>query len=116
MKIKLKLSPDQILNIDRLLSSLFGEVKLMASISIQDRVVASLGLELSDIFHTRARKMIREANLFQNNKRARSLTLKYHQAWALEQLIIAGLNKLENNEYRTAILMQLANEINQKIV
>ncbi len=112
MKITLKTDNDTLLAVDRMLGK--AEYNTIIS-SITQRVTISLGLELSDIFHTRARKIIREANLLNNHKK-RSLTLKYHQAWALEQIIRNENSFPKNNPYQISLLNALADELNQKLV
>lgn len=111
MKLKLKLTPDAILAIDKLLLRIcpmntVGNTK-------EERVLLSIKYELAEIFEKRAKKITRSTDLF-NLKKKISISLKYHQAWALEK-IIRDLINLEDNTYRKTLLQQVADEINQKL-
>lgn len=110
MKIKLKIHPDAILAIDRMFENARSVHPIDASIT--ERVTLSLGHELSDMFHTRARQITREANLLNITKK-KSLTLKYHQAWALEQII--RQQAPDTNPYKAALLRSFADKLNQKL-
>lgn len=107
MKIQLKLTPDTVLAIDKLLfPNAVGTTK-------QQRVLLSIMYELAEIFEKRAKKITRSTDLF-NAKKKISISLKYYEAWALEQ-IIRNLINLEDNLYRKNLLQKTADEINQKL-
>lgn len=112
MKIKLKLTPDTILAIDGLLSRFYA-INTVGSTK-SERVLLSIMYELAEIFEKRAKKIIRSTDLF-NAKKKISITLKYHEAWALEQIIRDIIN-LEDNPYKRNLLQKIADEINQKLL
>lgn len=115
MKIKLTLDIDGIIAIDRLLESSYRV--MIANKTIDQRVIISICIELSDKFSTKARKAERDHNLLTANKK-RSVTLKYHEAWALELVIRRALelSEFEYLNYRSNQLRIIADDINQKLV
>lgn len=113
MKLKLKLTPDAILAIDRLLSRLYAISP--AGSTVRERMLLSIMYELADLFSKTAKKITRTTDLFSGNKKNKSITLKYYEAWALEQIIRDVIN-LEENPYKKNLLQKTADEINQKLL
>lgn len=112
MKLKLKFIPDTILAIDGLLFRLFA-INAVGSTK-EERVLLSIMFELAEIFQKRAKKITHSTDLF-NVKKKISITFKYHEAWALEQIIRDVIN-LEENHYKKNLLQKTADEINQKLL
>lgn len=112
VKIKLKLTPDTVIALAKLLAyppSLFPVQK-----TVEQKLLLSYTYELSDKLTNKSRKLLRSVDLF-NTKKKTSLTLKYHEAWALEQLIRKLLN-LEENKLSRTLLQKTADDINQKLL
>lgn len=112
MKIKLKLTPDTVLALDKILS--YPAELLPATKTVEEKLLLSYAYELSDKFTGKSKKLLRSIDLF-NNKKKVSFTLKYHEAWALEQLIRKLLN-LEENKLSRTLLQKTADDINQKLL
>ncbi len=110
MKIELHLSPDTLIAANELLKDIYY---LPVSMDKRENVYKSIGFDLADKFDAKAKSQIKKANLFEKKKI--KLTLKYHEAWALEA-VIQDLLETVTNEYRKALLLNLANSINQKTV
>lgn len=109
MKIKLKLTPDTIIALDALFDGFTGQP--LTGKTNQQKTLLSIAYELGDTFQKLANKVVRSADLF-NGKKKIGISLKYYQAWALEQ-IIRNLINLEDNLYRKNLLQKTADEINQ---
>lgn len=112
MKIKLKLTPDTILALDSLFegfcnNNLAGKTK-------EQKTLLSIAYDLADTFQKQANKVVRSTDLF-NSKKKLGVSLKYYQAWALEQ-IIRQMPDPGDNEYRKTLLAKTADELNQKLV
>ena len=109
MKVELKLSPDTILAANKLLRNVF---KISFSSEIQENVFKSIGFDLSEKFEKKTKSLIKKADLF--DSAVKSFSIKYHEAWALEQ-IIRDLIWSEKNTYQKMLLQKLINQINEKL-
>ncbi|MCH4824276.1 hypothetical protein ML462_13960 [Gramella lutea] len=111
MKIELKLSTDTLMAANKILKEVYN---LPVSCVSRENVYKSIGMDLADKFDSKCKAQIRKANLFENKKV--KLTLKYHEAWALEALIADLTDQLiENNEYQRSLLFTLRSTIHQKL-
>ncbi|QSS96607.1 hypothetical protein [Psychroflexus sp. ALD_RP9] len=111
MKIKLQLKPDTIIALDRLLEMLWD---LPVSLDKRENVYKSIGYDLAEKFSSKAKSIIKKANLFETKTKA--ISLKYHEAWALEIIINELLEHFpDKNEYRKSLLTSLSNNLNQKL-
>lgn len=112
MKTTLKINADSIFALDKLLNNVyqvpgFGKTK-------EAKVLLSISYELSNKFNTKARNIVLKQNLFDSRKKY-SIALKYHEAWALEQIIYKSLDNV-NNDYARSLLKNIADDLNQKTV
>lgn len=111
MKIKLQLKPDTIIALDKLLEMLWD---LPESLDKRENVYKSIGFDLAEKFSSKAKNLIKKADLF--NDKPKSINLKYHEAWALEIIIKELLEHFPDpNPYRKALLNNLSNTLNQKL-
>lgn len=111
MKIELNISNDTLLAANKILKEVY---KLPISVVARENVYKSIGMDLADKFDTKCKSQIRKANLFDNKKI--KITLKYHEAWALESLIKDLVDEfIVNNMYQRNLLFQLTNTLNQKL-
>ncbi|WP_281683397.1 hypothetical protein [Zunongwangia profunda] len=110
MKIELKLSPDTIFAANKLLRNVF---EISISNDLRQNVYKSIGFDLSEKFEKKTKSLIKKADLFDSE--LKSFTIKYHEAWALEE-IIRDLIWNEQNPYQKMLLQKLINQLNEKLV
>lgn len=109
MKIELHLSLDMIIAANNLLKGVYD---LPLTPCKQENVYKSIGFDLADTFEKKCKTQIKKANLFEKKKI--KLSLKYHEAWALEA-IINDLRQHVHNDYQKNLLIILSYTINQKL-
>ncbi|MFL0065356.1 hypothetical protein V2595_06940 [Tenacibaculum maritimum] len=96
MKVKLKFTVDQIISISAILNKI---CKInFNSLSHQEKINISICLVLSDTFEMKKRDIQKKNDLFNSRKKI-SIALKYHQVWALNQVLIDKFSLVEN-EYQ----------------
>ena len=110
MKIVIHISLDTLMAANEILKEIYN---LPVSLDKRENVYKSIGFDLADKFDGKCKTQIKKANLFENKKI--KISLMYHEAWALEE-IIQDLSDIVKNDYRKALLLNLTNIINQKIV
>ena len=109
MKIEFKTSNDCLMAINKILQEIY---KLPVSLDTRENVYKSIGFDLADKFDAKYKSQIKKANLFENKKI--KVSLKYHEAWALEAIIRDWSDNL-NNDYQKSLLSNLTDIINQKL-
>lgn len=109
MKVEFQIKNDTLIAVDKQLDKIYT---LPVSQVKTENVYKSIGYDLADKINTKAKTLIKRANLF--DKKKTKLTLKYHEAWALEQ-ILSELIAYEANDYHRALLQAFINQINQKL-
>lgn len=110
MNIEIKLSVDTVSAVNNLLKQIY---ELPVSQDKRENIYKSIGFDLADKIDKKYKNLIKKANLFDNKKK--KLSLKYHEAWALEAIIQDLLETVEN-DYHKSLLRNLTNIINQKTV
>jgi hypothetical protein len=108
--IKCKPTPDQIMALEKLMEQL----PLFNPMNRNNRVIKSILVEVADKIHIRYRKLLKTANLFNNDKTI-SLELKYHEVSAIHLFIQIMLPDIPNQEKRYNDLLQFSNFLNQKL-
>ena len=109
MKIQVQLSNDQLTAVDLLLRELYS---IPHNNQKDVKVTLSVGYDLADKFHSKYCTQIKNSSLFDNSKRHK-FKLKFHEAFALEQLLIILKHKV--NEYYQPKVQTLINDLNQKM-
>lgn len=79
-----------------------------------ERAYQSIGYELADKFSAKYKQRIKKADLFDVKVRNK-ITLKYHEAWALQN-ILTDLIPLTDSDFKTNIIQTLINTLDQKTV
>jgi hypothetical protein len=111
MKIEIHLSIDTLVATDQQLQKIY---ELPLSLKTTENVYKSIGFDLADAFNKKAKNQIKKANLFE--KKSKKMTLKYHEAWALEK-ILKDLQEHSPpaNDYKKTLLRSLTDKLNQKL-
>lgn len=94
MKLKLKFTVDQIVSMSLLLNEIC-KVNFN-SLTQFEKLGISICMVLSDTFETKRRDLQKKNDLFNSRKKV-TLTLKYHEAWALKEMFINRISLLEND-------------------
>lgn len=110
MKIEIKLSNDALLAINHLLKWLYDSEP---SQDKKEKVFKSIGYDVADKFDAKAKSLVKKASLF-DDKNKPKLTLKFHEAWALEQILI-DLKPHNPNDYQRNLIQKTINDLNQKL-
>ncbi len=111
MKIELRMNSDSILAVNELLQHLYA---LEVSVDKQERVYKSIGYDLADKFDTKAKALKKKSTLF-DLKKSYKISLKFHEAWALE-VILRELFTYTDNHYTRLRVNMVIDQLNQKIV
>ncbi len=109
--IKTKCTPDQIMALEKLMEQL-GEFNPKA---ITNKTVKSILEEVAEKIHTKYRKLIKSADLF-NTKKTINLELKYHEAASMQTFIQLALPNFPKTEKAHNDLLKLCNELHQKLI
>lgn len=107
MKVKFKLSIDQLIALSKLLLKLYDFE--LTQLEQQQKVAFSIGLRLSDKFDKKRKDIQKKASLFDVKKKI-SFTLDYYEAWALKQMCIELISWSENN-YQKLAIQQIINKL-----
>lgn len=110
MKVELKLNPDQVFACSKMLRGVVDSQ--LPPTGREQKLIRSMAVELNDKFNKEAQKLKKSLDLFEIKKKVK-ITLKYHDAWALEKLIFGAVSLIEE-PYTIQQLRQLAGDINQK--
>jgi hypothetical protein len=111
MKIEIKINSDTVLALNSLLHGVYGQE---LGGSTMQKVHRSIAYELSEKFNTKAKNIIKNANLF-DTKKTHNFKLKFYEAWTLHAFLEDTLNT-QANEYRKTLLRKLKDNLNQKLV
>ena len=109
MKIKLKINADSIASVNKLTEQIYYYGKLTR----EQRLIQSICLEIANKFHKAYKTAIENNNIFDCSKK-QTIILKYHEAYALEQLIILLIHTV-NDDLAKNQLNQIKDFINQKL-
>jgi chromosome condensin MukBEF complex kleisin-like MukF subunit len=110
MKIEVKITNDGLMSISALLMLLYGK---KVTTNGQEKVLLSIGYDLADKFDSKAKQLVKKSSLFDTKKRHK-ITLKYHEAWALEIILIEFL-PFHSNEFSKNEVQKVINQLNQKL-
>ena len=109
MKIKLKINADSVATVNKLIEQIY----YASNLNQEAKVVQSICFEVANKFHKSYKTAIENNNLFDSSKK-QTITLKYHEAFALERLIMLLIHTV-NDDLAKAQLNQIKDFINQKL-
>lgn len=93
MKLKYSFSVEQIISISSLLNKLY-QVNFN-SLSTQEKLEMSIGVDLSDLFEKKKRTLQKNLDLLTAHKKT-VITLKFHEAWGLKNILIHHIGESES--------------------
>lgn len=109
MKTILKLSVDQVFAVNTLLNKIY-ELPFN-SFGEAEKVAISIGVLLSDKFENKKRELHKKLDLLNRNKKV-SFKLKYHEAWALKNILVNRISWL-HNDYQKLNVQTTINKIDE---
>lgn len=109
MKVKLKLTPDEL----RLINE---KVSLVNTLDLQKlptakRTAYSILIDVVDKVTPKAQKLSRQIGLMDNQKK-HEITLKWHEAQALEQYLL-GFEEIDH--FASNLIRKIISQLNQKL-
>lgn len=110
MKIDLKISPDQLIATASILEGIDNPIAL----SSNEKMLLSIAYDLVDKFSQKSTKTKRKTDLFSTRKKV-TVSLKFHEAWALEKILIERKAVLVN-DFSKSMVQTVINLLNQKLV
>lgn len=110
MKTKLKFSVDEIVAISTVLNLIY-EIPFNA-LNQETKIFFSVGYSLSDTFEKKRRELIKKLDLLNSHKKV-SITLKYHEAWGLKNILIDQIH-LAKNDYQKTNIQKSINQLDSK--
>ncbi|AMA49429.1 hypothetical protein [Flavobacterium covae] len=109
MKIELKINADTVLAVNELLKNVY---QMERTIDKRQQVYRSIGFDLADKFDTKAKELVKKSTLF-DAKKKHKISLKFHEAWALEAILYELLHTTEN-EYYKVLVAKVISHLNEK--
>ncbi len=109
MKIQLKVNYDGIVAVSKLLE----QVYYLQSPNKDIRMLQSICFEVSNKFTKAYRTALENNNIF-NAQKKHLITLKYHEAYAVEMMIVMLINHVSDDLAKTK-LNQIKDFLNQKL-
>lgn len=111
MKIELKLDNDSIIHVTELIKNVYTTDQALGK---ENKMLKSIAYDLADKFEGKYKTLIKKQCLF-SNKNKTKVTLKWHEAWALETLL-HYLMDLAPSSFAKIKLNQVISQLNQKLV
>jgi hypothetical protein len=111
MKVELKLTPDTINAAARLLEKVYD---LPAPLGQSEKIIRSIAYDVADAMLSKQKTIRKKLNLF-DAKKKHKISLKYHEAFALYN-ILNELNINVSDDYNRTILNKLKDELHQKTI
>ncbi len=109
MTIKFETTPDAISAVNEMLNDIIKAPAL----NIDSKVAKSVAYDISDKFSSRQKAINKKADLFQAKKKY-GITLKFHEAYALQQILLHAINDVDNDMTKNE-LNKVKDTINQKM-
>lgn len=110
MKIKLKLNNDTLIACNNLLKQVYNSE---TPPNEAGKLIKSICFEVADKFDTKAKSLVKSANLF-DKKNTTEITLKWYEAWGTLQVFIR-LNEIEGSDFQKLLVQKVISTINQKL-
>lgn len=111
MKVELKLTADTINAAARLLEKVYD---LPAPLGQSEKIIRSIAYDVADTMLSKQKTIRKKLNLF-DAKKKHKISLKYHEAFALYN-ILNELNINVSDDYNRTILNKLKDELHQKTI
>ena len=111
MKVELKLTADTINAAARLLEKVYD---LPAPLGQSEKIIRSIANEVADAMLSKQKTIRKKLNLF-DAKKKHKISLKYHEAFALYN-ILNELNINVSDDYNRTILNKLKDDLHQKTI
>jgi hypothetical protein len=109
MTIELKLSPDQIFAVANLMEKVYET----NPIDVQQKIMRSIALDVADIYIKKQHSLYKKKSLF-DVKKLHKITLKFHEAYALHNVIESMLYTV-SDIYCNTILKKITATLHQKL-
>lgn len=93
-------------------SVLKGVYELPVSNVERENIYKSIGFDLADKFDSKCKSQVRKASLF-DSKKKNKITLKFHEAWALHQILMDTLDYV-NNAYQKTLISKVIHFLNER--
>lgn len=87
--------------------------KLQVSQDKTEKIYRSIGYDLADKFDSKWKATLRKHDLF-DQKKLNKITLKFHEAWALQK-ILTDLHSSEDSDYIANLILNVINTLDQKL-
>jgi len=110
MKIEININTDTLIALNSVLKQVY---ELPVSNDKRENVYKSIGFDLADKFDKKCKTRVKKADLFDSKKKTK-FTLKYHEAWALEE-ILREITPFIQNPYQVILLNKVTDTLNQKL-
>jgi len=110
MKIELQLTNDQLMAINNQLQKVY---EMPVSTDQRENVYKSIAFDLADKFDKKCKNLIKKASLFSQKKKIK-ISLKFHEAWAL-QAVLMELIIYMDNEYQKTLIQKTINALDEKL-
>lgn len=111
-KIKLQLSKPTILCVSGMLNKIY---ELPVSNIQQENIYKSIGYDLAEKFHKKA-ITIKKTTSLKPGKNKSDVSLKYHEAWALHEILHDLLQIIPLDTYYQALISKLLITLHQKTI
>ncbi len=112
MKIKTKINNDTLIALDKYLNQVYQILPVQGI----GKVWISIGMDLADTFNKKVRTIQKQSSIF-DVKKKHNISLKYHEAWALKELLITLLQYIKKeNDLHYVLLQKLFSELDQKLI
>lgn len=111
MKIELKMNNDTLMAIAKMLQ---GVYTMPVSMDRREKVYRSISYDLADKFDAKYRTKIKKSDLF-DQKKLTKFSLKFHEAFALQQILMDLIQEVDNDLNRT-LAQKVINALDQKTV
>jgi hypothetical protein len=111
MKVELKLTADTINAAARLLEQVYD---LPNPLGQSEKIIRSIAYDVADAMLSKQKTIRKKLNLFDAQKKHK-ISLKYHEAFALYN-ILNELNINVSDDYNRTILNKLKDELHQKTI
>ena len=109
MKIDLKISPDQLIAT----ASVLEDIDNVRALSSNEKLLLSIAYDLKDKICQKSTMTKRKTDLFSTGKKV-SVSLKFHEAWALEKILIERKGILQN-DFNKSMVQTVINVLNQQL-
>lgn len=110
MKIEIKITNDALIAISQLIQQVYN---VSVSVNYIENVYISIGYDLADMLDKKLKTKIKKADLFDQKKQIK-FTFKYHQAWALHQILI-NLKPLADSTFKQHQTQTVIDKLNAKL-